>query len=72
MAKNKMANIAEMFGKKFGEEFFVQYQVSKYKWVVQPHAMFTEKGLMANGKNKDVILRQLLTDKAVIIPEIWI
>ena len=69
MLENKMRQVAEMFGKKLGEEFSVKYQVSKYKWVIQYHLSFTENGLMVYGKYKDIILRQLLTGKAVIVDD---
>jgi hypothetical protein len=52
-----------------GEEFTVKYQVSKYKWCIEYHLTFTDKGLTHYGKTKDIILRQLLAGKAVIVDE---
>jgi hypothetical protein len=69
MAENKMEAAAQLFGKKLGEEFTVKYQISKYKWCIEYHLAFTDKGLTHYGKSKDVILRQLLTGRAVIIDE---
>ena len=64
---NKMEQVAAMFGKRLGEEFIVKYQTAKYKYVIQYHVTFEEKGLIVYGQNKDIILRQLLTGQAVII-----
>ena len=66
---NKMEQIAEMFGKKLGEEFTVKYQTPKHKYVIQYHVSFEEKGLIVYGQNKDTILRQLLTGQAMIVNE---
>jgi hypothetical protein len=66
---NKMAEVAAMFGKKLGEEFSVKYQISKYKWCIEYHLAFTDKGITHYGKSKDIILRQLLTGKAVIVDD---
>ena len=65
--KNKMSIVAAQFGKRLGEEFTVKYQTAKYKYVIQYHVTFEEKGLTAYGQNKDIILRQLLTGQAVIV-----
>jgi hypothetical protein len=69
MAENKMEAVAQLFGKKLGEEFTVKYQVSKYKWYIVDNLAFTDKGLTHYGKSKDVILRQLLTGQAVVVDE---
>lgn len=69
MTENKMLMVAAQFGKRLGEEFTVKYQISKYKWCIEYHLAFTDKGLMHYGKSKDVILRQLLTGQAVITNE---
>ena len=66
---NKMGQVAAMFGKKLGEEFTIKYQTPKYRYVLQYHATFEEKGLIVYGQNKDFILRQLLTGHAVIVNE---
>jgi len=67
--ENKMEAVARFFGKKLGEEFNVKYQISKYKWCIEYHLAFTEKGLTHYGKSKDVILRQLLTGQAVFVDD---
>lgn len=69
MAENKMAEVAALFGKKLDEEFTVKYQISKYKWCIEDHLAFTDKGLTQYGKSKDVILRQLLIGQAVIVDD---
>lgn len=69
MTENKMSVVATQFGKELGEEFTVKYQISKFKWCIEYHLAFTDKGLTHYGKSKDVILRQLLTGQAVIIDE---
>jgi hypothetical protein len=69
MNENKMEQVAALFGKKLGEEFSVKYQISKYKWCIEYHLAFTDKGLTHYGKSKDVILRQLLTGQAVIVDD---
>ena len=67
--KNKMEEVARLFNKTLGEEFTVKYQIGKYKWCIEYHVAFTDKGLTHYGKSKDVILRQLLTGQAVIISD---
>lgn len=69
MTENKMSMVATQFGKELGEEFTVKYQISKFKWCIEYHLAFTDKGLTHYGKSKDVILRQLLTGQAVITDE---
>lgn len=66
MVKNNMEAVARLFGKHLGEEFTVKYQISKYKWCIEDHLAFTDKGLTQYGKSKDTILRQLLTGQARI------
>jgi hypothetical protein len=65
--QNKMVEVAKLFGKETGEKFSVKYQISKYKWCIEYHLAFTDKGLTHYGKSKDVILRQLLIGQAVIV-----
>jgi hypothetical protein len=69
MNDNKMVEVAKLFGKEFGEEFTVKYQISKYKWCIEYHLAFTDKGITHYGKSKDIILRQLLTGQAVIVDD---
>lgn len=69
MAENKMKQVAAIFGKRLYEEFTVKYQISKYKWCIEEQMVFANNGLTCHGKSKDVILRQLLTGKAVVIDD---
>ncbi len=64
MAENKMEAVAQLFGKKLGEEFAVKNQRCIYY-----HLKFTDEWLVFLGTNKDNILRQLLTGEAVIVDE---
>jgi hypothetical protein len=71
MAENKMSQVAEMFGKKLGEEFTVK---GRYKNKI--HCIFCKDGLRYhNGvviewqKVADYILTDLLTGKAVIVDD---
>lgn len=64
MAENKMKQVAVMFGKELGEEFAVKNKRSIYY-----HLAFTDKGLTFFGKTQDIILRHLLTGKAVIVDD---
>ena len=69
MAENKMEAVAQLFGKKLGEEFAVE---DKHKTVW--HCKFTKRGLLYLDKSffdwqesGDYLLQSLVTGKAVII-----
>jgi hypothetical protein len=66
---NKMAEVAQLFGKELGEEFTVK---DKYK--TEWHCKFTKRGLMYLDKtffdwqeSGDYLLQFLLTGEAVIV-----
>ena len=68
--KNKMAEVAKLFGKKLGEEFKIKYGVGlDYEAVVK----FTEKNFRVYHLSywgwDNNLLAELLTGKAVIVDE---
>ena len=67
--KNKMEEVAKLFGKKINEQFTVK---DKYK--TEWHCKFTKRGLLYLDKSffdwqdsGDYLLQSLLTGKAVIV-----
>jgi hypothetical protein len=71
MAKNKMSQVAALFGKRLGEEFKVKRTIGDFYEVT---VVITANGLFLRGKNAIVVnrmgvLEDLLTGKAVITDE---
>ena len=74
MAENKMEAVAQLFGKKLGEEFNVEWKSCRYYQTEKRHiCKFSERGLEVKGQLGfyiyDRALKKLLTGKAVIIDE---
>ena len=69
MAKNKMEQVAAMFGKKLGEEFMARLKVG-----FEINCKFTNEGLKQEifddgWYDNDSFLRRLLTGEAEIVEE---
>ena len=67
MAENKMAEVAQLFGKKLGEEFAVMYKGNVYR------AYFRTNGIRVRAMYHafwDSVLIELLTGEAVVINDV--
>lgn len=67
--ENKMEQVAQMFGKKLGEEFMVRLKV-----VFEINCKFTNEGLkqeifVGGWYDSDNLLRRLLTGEAEIVDD---
>ena len=73
MAENKMAQVAALFGKELNEQFRIMRE-ARGKQTEALEAKFDKSGLMTRPfigvfRDNDIVLRQLMTGKAVIVDE---
>lgn len=69
MAENKMGQVAQMFGKKLGEEFNVEWKGKKVMVMFDVDYLCIMNFGYGWHTVQDEILRKLITGKAVIIDE---